>query len=78
MGETGRETHPRTIFAKVWSCFTILIVAAFGILVSSVISTLRTTIQQVLCQRSHNVRLFAFLEDVKFMTGWRVHLELKK
>ena len=33
-------TYERRRFARVWSCFTILIVAAFGILVSSVTSTL--------------------------------------
>ena len=46
----GDETHPRTIFAKVWSCFTTLTVAALGILVSSVISTLRTMTQEVFGQ----------------------------
>ena len=56
-----------------WSCFTTLTVAAFGILVSSVISTLWTMAQEVLDQRSHDLRLFAFLEDVKFVTCRRIH-----
>lgn len=34
-------THALSMFPRVWSCFTILIVAALGILVSSVTSTLK-------------------------------------
>ena len=36
----GNRTYCLSIFARVWSCLTILIVAAFGIFVSSNTSTL--------------------------------------
>ena len=41
-GSKGRveRTHPRTMFARVWSCFTTFMVAALGVFVSSVTSTL--------------------------------------
>ena len=38
----NKRTYCLSIFARVWSCLTILIVAAFGIFVSSNTSTLFT------------------------------------
>ena len=43
----GNRTYCLSIFARVWSCLTILIVAAFGIFVSSNTSTLFTDQKRV-------------------------------
>lgn len=75
------RTYVRSRFAIVWSSFIILKVAALGILVSSVISTLRCAPNaRLVSQRTStdtsggHVLLLAFVEDKQFITVGCVHV----